>query len=226
MKIFSELILVLITIFSMVTGADAFVGRVKICDTITPNRCVTINEDGRLDCTQHAHPDATSIHFHLDDIGAGTSRFILIDLSNTGTGDANYKHVGENYIHIEWIQVEVDGSATAEFSISLGFLEAVNGTDGDRYLVKHWSGTRTAGQSFRLFESPYPNGWQMSKESIATHGISIDDVNYSNLDTYGDTLNPAGSVGCGVGDVILEVTVAGGGTPLINLGFDIGYHSH
>ncbi len=181
-----------------------------------------INEDGRADIVEHSHPDSTAIHLHVDNIAASVN-YILIDLSNVGTENANYKHENTDYLHLEWLEVEVDGDNQADYQISFEFLENVDGTNGDRYIIKHFSGTKTAGRSIRTFENFSPGGWRCRKESIATHGITLNDANWSNTDTYGDTLDPAGSVNPGTGDLIVMITINAG---TINLAVDIGYHSH
>ncbi len=192
----------------------------QLVDAVT-GEPMTVNTEGRGDVVQHSHVDQGSLHMHVDGLTAATYRYILIDISDT----VNYPHSNTDYAHIEWVEVEVDGSAQATFQLNLGFLKDVDADNGDRYVVKHWSGTRTAGVSFREFVNMYPNGQRMRSESIATHMISVDDANYQTAGAdLPSTLDPTTSdTPSGNGDVVLEVIV-GAGT--IDMAIEIGYHSH
>lgn len=181
---------------------------------------MTVNSEGRADVVQHAHIDSGAIHFHLAGLGVATTRYILIDISDT----TNYPHNNTDYAHIEWIELEVDGSAAAAYTVNLGFLENVDADNGDRYIVKHWSGTRTAGQSIRQLDNLYPNGWRMRSENLATHAISLNDANYQTDVNLPSTLSPGvADTPSGNSDVILEIDVTAG---TIDIAFEIGYHSH
>ena len=181
---------------------------------------VTVNSDGHLDVVQHTHPDTGAVHFHIDGLTTGTTRYILVDLSDT----TNYPHVNTTYAHLEWLQIEVDGTNAAEYKVYIGFLENVDATDGDRYIVKHVSGSRTAGQSIRMFDNFAPNGHRMRSESTATHMISLNDTNYQTDVNLPSTLDPSTSdTPSGSGDVILEIVVSAG---TIDASIDLSYHSH
>jgi hypothetical protein len=185
----------------------------------------TINDDGRGDVVQHAHPDSTTIHFHETELTTGVYRFILVDIDNIGDNDTTYKHDFTNYAHIEWVQLQIDASETpsAAYDVSYGFLKNVTSTGADRYWVKHFSGTKQTGVQLNVFEDFYPNGWRMSNEFITTHARSYNVSVWNSTASYGDSINVSGGVNPGNGDIVLEINVTAG---TINIVFDMAYHSH
>lgn len=190
-----------------------------LVDAVT-GEALDINIEGRAEIVQHAHPDTGAIHFHVEGLTAGTYRFILIDLSDT----TNYPHANTSYAHVEWIEAQVDSNNTGDYTVSLGFLENVDDANGDRYISKHWSGTKTAGNQLLAFDNLLPAGWRMRSQSIATHAISTNDTNYQTDVNLPSTLDPATSdTPSGNGDIVLEIVVNVGE---IDVSFDIGYHSH
>jgi hypothetical protein len=181
---------------------------------------MTVNSDGRGDIIQHSHLDSGAMHMHVDDLTAGTYRYIAVDISNT----SGYPHDNTNYAHIEWLQLEVDGTNSAVYTVRLGFLENVDATNGDRYVMKHWSGNQTAGRQIRDFVNPYPNGWRMRSENSATHMISVDDTAYQTDVNLPSSLDPdTADTPSGSGDVVLEIIVSAG---TIDIAVELGYHSH
>jgi hypothetical protein len=193
-------------------------GRKVVVSSTKGDYDMTVNEEGRGDVVQHAHPNSGTIHFEASI--TATSRFILIDVSDT----TNYPHTETNYVHIEWLQVAVDGDNQADYEVCIGFLENVDATNGDFYGAKCFSGTKTAGRSFVQFESPYPNGWRMRTSDMATSKTSLNDTNYQTDVDLKTTLDPStADTPSGDGDVVAVVTVSGG---TLNLTVDIGYHTH
>lgn len=206
----------LATDVALPTGTNT-IGSVKITDG---TETASVNTENRLDIVQHAHPDTGAIHFHVDGLTAGTTRYILIDLSDT----TNYPHVNTGYVHIDWIEAQVDSNNTGAYKINLGFLKNVDADNGDRQIVKHWSGSRTAGNQLLIFEQMLPAGWRMREENHTTSEISVDDVNYqTDVDLPSTTSPGAANTPSGDGDIVLEVVVTAGE---IDVAFDIGYHSH
>lgn len=186
----------------------------------TSGDTMTVNSEGRGDVIQHAHVSQGTQHFHIDGLTTGTYRYILIDISDT----TNYPHTLTDYVHVEWLEIEVDADVQGAYSVNLGFLDNVDATNGDRYITKHWSGSRTAGNQLLEFINPYPNGWRMRPENTVTHMISLNDTNYQTDVDLPSTLTPtAPDTPAGTGDVVLEVTVTAG---TINLSQEMGYHTH
>lgn len=175
---------------------------------------------GAIKVSEHSVVGNGAFHMHIDSITAGTTRYIVIDISDT----TNYPHTETDYPHLEWIQMAVDGNATADYVISVGFLDDVDATNADSYMMKHWSGTKTAGRSFREHLVFAPNGWKMSPEFIATSDVTLNDTNYQTDVNLPSTIDPGTSdTPSGSGDMILEVVVAAGE---ISLSLEGGYHSH
>lgn len=183
-------------------------------------KAMTVNSEGRGDVVQHAHVGQATLHFTVEGLEVGIHRFILIDISDT----ANYPHINTDYVHIEWLHTEIDGNNQADYTSCIGFLKNVDASNGDRYALSCVSGTKTAGQSIRLFENYYPNGYRLRSESIVTSNISLNDTAYQTDVNLKSTLNPiTADTPAGNGDVILEIVVNAG---VVNANIDLGYHTH
>ena len=83
---------------------------------------MSVYSEGHGNVINHSHIDQGATHMHVDGLGAGTTRYLLVDISDT----TNYPHANTTYIHLEWFEVEVDGSAAAEYQVNLGFIENVD----------------------------------------------------------------------------------------------------
>ncbi len=181
---------------------------------------MTINSDGHGEIVQNCHPDSSAMHFHIEDQTASSTSFILIDISDT----TNYGHSNTSFIHIEWVQAQVDASITGNYELSIAFLEDVDVTSGNRYIIKHWSGTQQAGNQLLIFENMFPSGWKMRAINNATHLISLNNTDYQTDVNLATTLDPSSAdTPPGAKDVIMFLEVTAG---TINVAIDIGYHSH
>ena len=177
-------------------------------------------ENGHLSVIAHGHEDAGVAHFHVEGLTVATYRYILIDRSDT----TNYPHANDLELHLEWLQVEVDANNTGEYTLNFGFLENVDATDGDRYIWDHISGNKTAGNSQEIYKFFGPDGPKMASTRLATHAVSLNDVNYQTDVNLPSTLDPStADTPSGNGDVVLEIIVAAGE---INAHVTLGYHSH
>jgi hypothetical protein len=182
-------------------------------------KMVTLN-NRVIHVVPHAHSDQGTIHFHMEDLTAGTYRVIVIDISDTD----NYPHTKTDYVHLEWLEIEVDGDVIADYQINLGYLENVDENNGDRTVIKHWSGTKTAGRSIREFITVSPNGWKMKSDFHTTHMKSLNDTNYQTDANLVSTLDPTtADTPSGNGDVVMEIVVNAGS---INMSFETSYHGH
>jgi hypothetical protein len=221
--------LIFVFIINIAFWSYVFAGSAERISTIITDAngtAPTVNTDGRLDTIQHAHPDHGNIHFHIES-ATESINFILIDISNTfdsGSSTSTYPHLSTNYIHIEWVDVQVDAGGGSAYKLSLGFLENVDASNGDRTVFQHISGAQQTGTNKELFFPFYPNGIECRAQGIASHDVSIDDTDYqtdvnlkSTLDVDNATV-PAGS-----GDIIMEFERSAG---TIDIAIDIGYHSH
>lgn len=181
---------------------------------------MTVNSEGRGDVVQHEHPSRTAIHITVNNLTTGVYRYVIVDMSDT----VNYKHIAGEYAHLEWVEIQIDSDNTGAFTAGLGFVENVDASGGDRYIVKHWSGDKTAGNSFQELVNLYPNGWRMISSHVTTHEVSLADAGYQADVLLPSTLNPtAADTYPGDGDVVLEVTVEAGS---VNMSFELSYHTH
>lgn len=179
-----------------------------------------IDDDGRLAVTPHSHHNNGTIHMHVDGLTTGTTRYILVDISNT----TDYPHTNTDFVHLEWFDIEVDGNTSANYTVNLGFLENVDATNGDRTIVKHWSGSRTVGQSIRALFDPIPNAPKMHSDYVTTHEVSLNDINYQTDVNMATTLDPTtADTPSGNGDVVLEIIVTAG---TVDIAISASYHTH
>ncbi|MHA2329811.1 MAG: hypothetical protein ACXACR_14945 [Candidatus Hodarchaeales archaeon] len=191
----------------------------RMVTIVDENRDLVTNSEGRLDVVQHSHPNNGIIHFHIEDVDT-TSRFILIDVSDI----TNYPHDSNTYIHLEDLDVQIDAAAAASYEIELVFLENVDATDGDEYMVWHTSGTKQTGQNKEIYLNWYPNGPRCRSLSVATHSISLNNVNYQTDVNMRTVLDPTtADTSPGAGDIILVITIAAGS---INCSVNLSYHAH
>ena len=191
-------------------------GKTRITDGV---ETATINTEGNLNITPHAHPDNGVFHFHVDGLAADT-KYILVDISDTG----NYPHANTDYVHIDWLDFEVDASANADYTVSIGFLEDVDVDSGDFYVVTHFSGTKQTGQNKDLFKRYIPAGVRARASSVVTHAVGIDTADWQTDVNLASTLDPTtADTAPGIRDLVMEVII---NAQSIDLAVDGGYHTH
>lgn len=179
----------------------------------------SINSDGYADVTQHAHPDNGWVHFHSGDITASQD-FILVDISDT----TNYPHTLTTYCHLEWLRLEVDSSNTGDYTVEVGFLNNVDGTDGDFYSISNVNGSKQAGNTKEVSYPFYPNGPRCTIGSTVSSDSSLNDTAFQTDVNLASTVDPStADVPSGTGDLVLRVTRNAG---TIVVAVDISYHTH
>lgn len=181
----------------------------------------TVNVDGRQDVVQHSHPDSGYIHCDFDvTAGAGNTDIILIDLSDT----TNYPHSNTGYIHLEEIYIDVDSGSSSVYTITVGFLENVDATDGDLYEIMHIDGSKDAGLSKEIHKKFYPNGPKCTSSSIATSGITLNDTTYQTDVNLATTIDPStADTPPGSGDLVIRAVTTSAD---IGIEINIAYHTH
>lgn len=183
------------------------------------NSGATVNKQGRMDVIQHAHADNTAVHFNVEAITASQD-FILVDISDT----TNYKHQNTDWIHLEWLRISTDGSGPADYFIEIGFLENVDGTDGDFYPITSISGSNTAGRSVDVIFPFYPNGAKCSSDHVVTSTLSQNDTAFNTATNLASTLDPAtADTPSGDNDLVMRVTRNAGE---VDISVDFAYHTH
>lgn len=200
----------------MLTGARYGIQFVKIVDG---DGTIVAVENQALTTVAHAHPDSGNFHFEVD-LSAGTTRYIMIDLSDTTL----WPHDNTTLIHIDWIDIHIDSDNTGDYVISQIFLDNVDATDGDAYTFHKSSGDKTAGNNIDEEMQLAPDGWILLPERLATSVTSLNDTNYQTDVNMATLLDPATvDTPPGSGDYILEAVVNAGNIRIVVSG---GYHTH
>jgi len=178
-----------------------------------------VNSEGRADVVQHAHPNNGGIHFHVTNINA-TQDFILIDISDT----TNYPHVDTDYIHLESFLIGVDSDTNGDYEIEVGFLDNVDGTNGDFHGVYTLSGTKKAGNTQSQVFDGYPNAPRCNTDSFLSSDKSLNDTAFQTDVNLASTLDPSTiDTPSGDGDLVVRVTRNAG---TFNLSINLSYHTH
>lgn len=197
----------------------SYFSRIILNDPNVPGSPIK-TEDGHLSVIPHAHGDSSTIHFHVDNLTTGTYKYILVDRSDL----TNYHHLYENELHMEWIEIEVDSDNTGEYFVSWGFLDNVDASGGDRYVIDHISGSKTAGNSIHIHKNFGIHGPVMDPNKVTTHNISVADTSYQTDVNLPSTLDPtSANTPSGTGDIVVEATIISGS---VNLAITFQYHSH
>ena len=172
---------------------------------------------GHLDVIAHGHAEGGHILFDAD--FSATADVILIDLSDT----TNYPHDNTDWIHTTNLTLAVAGSSTADYVLELGFLENVDGTDGDFHRIFKVDGNKKAGNSFNIPISQAPEAPKL-KASTFTGPVALNQTAFQTDVNLASTLDPtAVDTPSGSGDMAMRVTMNAGS---INVNLMIGYHSH
>lgn len=171
-----------------------------------------------MDVVQHGHKG--SVQFHFDATISASTNYILFDLSDT----TNYKHLNTNFFHLEWLHLEVDPSATADYEIQFGFIENIDGTDAEFYEIFHSSGSKTAGQIKDLNFQMYPSGPKLESGSVITSNYTAADTSFNTATLLKTLLDPStADTYPGNNDFVMKVVITAGS---IRLGVHGALHSH
>ena len=86
-----------------------------------------VTKDGRTSqYTAAGWTETFSVHIDTGSVAAQTA-FMIVDISD----NTNWPHTETGHIHLEWIIVEADPDTAFLGEIKLGFLSAVDATNGD-----------------------------------------------------------------------------------------------
>jgi len=213
-KLFFFILLVPLIVFAQGTNLR----NIYITDGTTGNSA-TVNTQGRLDVTQHSHVDQGMINFVSGDLTASQD-FQLIDISDL----SGYPHSNTGYGHLEWVNISVDSDTNGDYTLSIGYLENVDATDGDFKEVFSITRSKQTGNSFGGFFNMAPNGPRGSNGFVATSVSSLNDIAFQTDVNLATTLSPgATATPSGNNDLVLRVTRNAG---TIKVSVQAGYHSH
>ena len=173
---------------------------------------------GHLDVIRHAHEEGGLVNMQTGTLSASQD-FILVDLSDT----TNYPHENTSWIHLAWINIQVDSDNSGAYEIAFGFLENVDATDGDFHEIGRVGGSKQAGNNIGGFWSMLPEGPKCRSESFAGP-ISANDTAFQTDVNLADTITPgSATVPSGSGDLVMRV-IHTAGTYAISV--QAYYHTH
>lgn len=180
----------------------------------------SVNSEGRMDVVQHSHPYNGWIQADFDLAASLTQDFIILDISDT----TNYPHDDTGYIHIEYFAITIDAATNAAYTIEFGYLENVDGTDGDFHEVFHFSGTKSTGNQLLVDKSFAPNGPQLTSARAVSSDKSLNDTAFQTDVNLASTLDPStADTPSGDRDMVMRVVLTGGD---INVSVNMSYHTH
>ncbi len=177
-------------------------------------------ENESLSIIQHGHDDSSTLHFHIDLAAAATTRYIMIDLSDT----VNWPHAYASVVHIDWFGVDVDSDNNGNYTLKLGFLANVDATDGDIHVFHDIAGSKSVGNQYYDMMQLAPDGWICAATRHLSSEITLNDTSYQTDVNLPTLIDPAtADTPPGSGDIVLVATLAAGA---ISIDIDIGYHTH
>jgi hypothetical protein len=178
-----------------------------------------VNDEGRLDVVQHAHPNNAHLHFRAVGLVASQD-FILLDISDT----TNYPHINTNYVHIENMRVHTDVSASADYSVEIGYLENVDGSNGDFFSISDVIGSQVAGRSQDIIFPFYPNNPRCSSDFVVSSVKSLNDTAFQTDVNLASTLDPTTvDTPSGNGDLVVRFIRLSG---TVSVDVELSYHTH
>lgn len=172
---------------------------------------------GHADIIAHAHSEGGHISFERDI--SLTQDFVLIDISDT----TNYPHSNTGWVHLANMIINIDATADADYTLDLGFLEDIDGTNADFHSVYRVSGTKKAGVNHDISIVQNPEAPKLEKTRFL--GKVTSDVTAFNTGTnLATTRDPStADTPPGQGDMVLRATRVAGSLSLTVL---VGYHTH
>lgn len=143
---------------------------------------------------------------------AASQDFILIDKSDT----TNFPHTSATgIVHITILDMEIDPDSSFVGDIELGFLENVDGDNGDFHVIKEWHMDKRAA-IIEDFVSLIGDPFKCSSTYHLTNEISLNDAAFQTdvalSSPYDDTA--AYSTVSGDGDIALRITMSAGSADL------------
>lgn len=180
-----------------------------------------LTESGRaIPVYQTDRTDNGYVHFHVENLTAGTYYFIIVDISDT----ENYNHTATGYAHAENFNIEVACDVNGDWKVEAAFIEDVSST-GSRFVVwDHWERNKDTGNFLDKAGDLFPIGPHLTSPKVTSHQSSITTDFRSNIPVP-STLDPSSAdIYPGNGDVVLKVVVFGG--TVKSLKFNFTYHSH
>jgi hypothetical protein len=161
--------------------------------------------------------DAVSMHIDVQ-TDSTLIAYMLVDISDT----TNWKHTNTGEIVIDYIIVEVDPASSFVGEIKIGYLENVDGTNGDFHQLIDIDMARKADIFSEVIEFG-SHGIHCTTDShfgpvLANSTLFQTDVNLGGPDDYTTLTYPSGN-----GDLVMIVD--GDGTNFVDVSITIGYET-
>jgi hypothetical protein len=178
---------------------------------------IEVDTLGHLGVVTHSHDEGGYVLFEREI--STTQDFIFIDLSDT----TDYPHSNTSWIHVGNLIIDVDATNTADYEIHMGFIDNVDGADGDFHHVYSWKGSKLAGRQIHSVIATSPESVKM-RTSSTLGTIDLNQTAFQTDVNLASTKDPLTiDTPSGDGDVVLRVIV---NTGSINLSLSMTYHSH
>lgn len=143
---------------------------------------------------------------------AASQDFILIDKSDT----TNFPHASATgIVHITILDVEVDPDSSFVGDIELGFLENVDGDNGDYHVIKEWHMEKRA-DLIEDFVNLIGDPFKCSSTYHLTNAISLNDEAFQDDVALSSPYDDAAAYTTvsGDGDIALRITMSAGSADL------------
>lgn len=161
------------------------------------------------------HVDIEVVHLDIDDIALATD-FMLVDLSDT----TNWPHTTTGHIDIAYIIINVSPSTAFAGDLEIGFLSAVDATNGDFHGIAEWHLDQKVDQ---FTDTINFGAFELSCE--LAHWFGPTTANDTAFQTDVNLQGPDGATSypSGAGDLVVRVSRTAGN---MSAGITIGYRTH
>lgn len=194
----------------------------KMMVTDSTGNIIDFSDHGGIGVTPHEHSGHGNIHMHLLNLTTSTTRYILIDLSDT----TNWPHTTGTSIHLEYLDMQVDASNTAAYTIDFIMLDSCSITSCRSGMVWATSGSQSTGNNKEIHINWAQHGpvCKFGTGGVFSDMVTDPDTNYQTDVLLRSTLDPSSAtVAPNNGDLIMVVTITAG---TITIDTNLAYHTH
>lgn len=177
----------------------------------------SVDSLGHADVVAHAHAEGGHVLFKKT--FSASEDVIIIDISDT----TNFPHSNTLWLHTANMVLNIDADNTADYVLTIGFLENVDATNGDFHEVFEIGGTKQTGSSHDISITQNPEAPKL-KSGGFTGPVALNDTGFQTDVNLATTIDPnTADTPSGSGDMVMRV-VRNAGSFTVNL--MVGYHSH
>ena len=193
----------------------------KMMVTDSSGNVVNFDDHGAIGVSPHEHSSHGVVHLMADGVTTDTT-YILIDLSDT----THWPHVDTAALHLEYLDMQVDASGTAEWEMHLIWLDNCSATDCDSYPIWGASGNKTTGNNLEA-QVPWQQAGPILKPGhvfvLSSHTILNDTTYQTDIALPSAYIIGSASTYPGTGDLLLFADMTAGS---IDIHCNIAYHTH